>query len=79
MQVCSTMPHCDSSLSESSLIVRLVGFSFKLVGTYEGMAGNWKASGAAAGIGWVGFDVFMDAINEGWQGGVLEICGISRA
>ena len=57
MQVCSTTPLCDSSLSESSLIVRLVGFGFKLVCTYEGMVGNWKASGAAAGIDWTVCDV----------------------
>lgn len=76
MQVCSTMPLCDSSVSESSLIVRLAGFGFKLVCTYEGMAGNWKASGAAAGSGWTVFDVSMGAINEGWRGVGLVICGI---
>ena len=48
------------------MIVRLVGFGFELVCTYEGITGDWKAIGAAAGIGWTVFDVSMGAVNEGW-------------
>lgn len=76
MQVWPATPLCDSSPSESSLIVRLVGFGFKFVCTYGGMTGDWKAGVAVVGIGWTIFDVFTDANNRAWRGDRLGICEV---
>jgi hypothetical protein len=77
MQV-SPMPPGDSSPSESSWIVRLVGFGFKVVCTYGGMTGDWKARVAVVGIGWTVFDVVMHANSGGWRGDRLGICEVGR-
>ena len=78
MQVWPIMPLCDSSPSESSLIVRLVGFAFEFACTYGRMTGDWRARVAVDGIGWTLFNDFPDANSGGWRGGRLDICEVGR-